>query len=163
MALDATISGTSSNSYVTTAEADLYFTDSLYSSSWTAVGDKDVALISATNYLEMFAYGGTKAVTEQALLHPRKDIYDRDGTEIVSTVIARDVKRATFELALYMSENLDAFKEADKTTRIKVAVIEIEQELKEFGSYSSLPLRVKQLIDPFLESNSFKGFDLERA
>lgn len=162
MALDATVGGANSNSYVTALEADAYFSDSLMSQQWSAVGSKDAALITATRWLDGFLYEGERASTTQALAHPRKNMYDIEGGLVSSDDIFVNIKRATFELALYMDQNIDSFTEADTTTRIKVAVIEIENELPDFGSYSSLPLVVQRLIDPFLGSPASSG-SLSRA
>ena len=142
MPLDATTGG---NSFVTVAEADAYFADSLYSDSWTSVSSKDAALVTATRYLCMLK------------------LYNTDGSLIiVGDTIPEDVQYATHELGLYLNDNFDQFNTQDTTTRIKVAVIEIENELLSFGELSSLPMRVRSLIDPYLSASS-SGFTLERC
>lgn len=160
MPLDATIGGVTANSYVTEAEATAYFADSLQGDSWTSLSSKEAALVSATRYLDMLGWKGSRATTEQALELPRNYLCDINGTLIESDVIPPKIKQAVYELALYMALNLDAFIEEDLTTRIKVSVIELENELKEFGAFSSLPLRVQNLINPYIESYSGSGFTL---
>jgi len=150
MALDATISGTTSNSYVTEAEALTYFDDSLDAAAWTAITTKAPALISSTSFLELMFYYGTKTVSAQALNHPRSGIYDQYGISIPSTIIAPQIKEATYLLALYMAENPDAFDVKSYVKKIRVDVITIEKDVAAFGKYQSLPERVKALIDPFL-------------
>lgn len=157
MALDATVSGLQSNSYITVAEADAYFANTLRKDSWMAVSSKEAALCDATSYLDVFDWLGSKSVNEQSLAHPRSGLggYSSDD-------IAKPIKDAACELALYLVENSDSFTEKDTTTMVKVAVIQIEKKLKEFGSYSSLPLRVKRLIGQFLAKKS-NDFKLQRA
>jgi len=48
MALDATLKGTSSNSYVTVAEANAYFADCLGASAWNSLSDEILNVSSAT-------------------------------------------------------------------------------------------------------------------
>ena len=150
MALDATVSGTSANSYDTSANATLYFDDSLDAAAWTAITTKDPAMITATRFLELMFYHGNKTVDAQALNHPRTALYDKYGDSVSSTVIAPQMKEACYLLALYMAENPDAFSVKGYTKKIKVDVIEIEKEVAPFGKYQSLPESVKALIDPYL-------------
>lgn len=140
--LDATIGGANSNSYVDVAFADAYFATTLKAASWVALTVKSEALVSATLYLDTFDYKSVVATETQALQFPRLD----------QTDIPYRMKVATCEQALYMAENPDAFGIADKTTEIKVAVIQIKQEVASFGSISSLPLGIKNLIREFLDT-----------
>jgi hypothetical protein len=150
MALIATVSGTTSNSYALEVDATAYFDDSLDAAAWTAITTKAPALITATSFLELMFYNGTKTVSTQALNHPRTALFDQYGTSIDSAIVAPQIKQACYLLALYMAENPDAFSVKGYTKKIKVDVIEIEKEVAPFGKYQSLPERVKALIDPFL-------------
>lgn len=122
MALDATIAGTSSNSYVTRAEADAYFLDRLNSSvngDWTndsagvarTTAVKDAALITATRRIDEEQFLGLKVYYTQALKWPRVDVYNEEGYAFLSTTIPERVKQATFMTALellkadYLAEN----------------------------------------------------------
>lgn len=100
MALDATVGGATSNSYVTVAEADDYFADRAHAESWDDVENKESLLITSTSMLDWYMkWKGTKATDSQALDWPRLDVSRPDGTVVDSTTIPRDVKQATFELA----------------------------------------------------------------
>jgi len=54
VALDATVGGPASNSYVTLAEADAYFATRLFATAWTSATDpqQEAALISATRLID---------------------------------------------------------------------------------------------------------------
>lgn len=111
MSLDATIGGTSSNSYVTRVEADAYFADRLNSSAngdWTndsagvARGNtvKEQALVTATRRIDEEMFLGLKASSTQALKWPRVNVYDEDGLIFDSASIPERVKQAVYITAL---------------------------------------------------------------
>ena len=49
MALDATVKGASSNSFVTVANANEYFADRLGASSWNSIGDEILTLTGSAS------------------------------------------------------------------------------------------------------------------
>ena len=65
------------NSYVTSAEADVYFTDRLDVAAWTAASDvmKDQALVTASQWLDTFRYAGYATSATQNLSWPRTGSY----------------------------------------------------------------------------------------
>ena len=110
---DTTIGGTSSNSYVTLAECNSFWSDKrLYSSSVDAASDdsKKRAIIWATQAVDdSVAWYGEMADSKQALQWPRVGAFDRSGTEISSSILPQFLKDAVAELAgLYIEENRDA-------------------------------------------------------
>lgn len=97
--VNATLSGTTSNSYVTLAEADAYFETVPHDEHWTGSDDaKNRLLITATRYLDVFTYYGERCNTTQALKWPRKE-FKVDGVELTCALIPAQIKTATFELA----------------------------------------------------------------
>lgn len=102
MALITTLSGTTSDSYVTLVEADAYFAagSHLQSAVWLALTDEaqEVALRTAARDLDNLRYFGTKAVALQALAWPR--VY---RSLFFSDSIPTAVKRAQMEQALARS------------------------------------------------------------
>lgn len=105
LVLDATVGGSSANSYCTRAEGDTYHEAHLYATAWTGAtsGNKDAALVWATRMLdEQIEWAGEKTTVEQALRWPRGGAYDRDGIEIDSEIIPTFLKHATAELARYL-------------------------------------------------------------
>lgn len=102
MALVSTISGSTSNSYDSVANADVYFADRMNADAWTG-SDKDKALITATSRLEAIDYLGSRSVTGQALKHPRTGLFV-DGLEVAANKIAPPILAAMFELALELKK-----------------------------------------------------------
>lgn len=114
--IDATASGTSSNSYVTLAEANQYFDDRPGSTTWTSATDdqKSQALLYATKMIDKLnAFQGEKSVVGQALAFPRQYLPDPDpdvkftadalrlrDRYLDSTTVPDRVKYATYEQAL---------------------------------------------------------------
>jgi hypothetical protein len=101
MALDATVGGTSANSYMTLAEANTYMADRLHIEAWDDLDDKNQALILASSMLDWYVpWEGTKTATTQAMAWPRTSTTDADGEDIDTDIIPNLVKIATAELAL---------------------------------------------------------------
>ena len=118
MAIDATVGGASSNSYVTLAEATAYFGERLYASAWDSAtdADKEKALLQACRGLERcrllvnrrpYGYPGepqdsptydslAPSNVGQALSLPRNKDRDSDGLY----AIPQPVKNAQCEEAL---------------------------------------------------------------
>ena len=61
------------NSYVTRAEAEMYFSDRLDVAAWTSATDdmKDDSLVTSTMYLEQFNFAGYATSATQNLAWPR--------------------------------------------------------------------------------------------
>ena len=107
MALVATVGASTSNSYVTQAEATTYFVLHPKSDTWKALGsdEKDTFLIAATRQIEMQTLRGDKndtamssGVPDQSLHFPRSTDTD-DGSEFIPDAI----KRACYEQAVHLA------------------------------------------------------------
>jgi len=100
--LDATVGGADSNSYITRANAQLYFDTRTGVAEWTdaAVADQDRALIMATSRLEQEEYEGSIPDADQALKWPRSGLTDEDGRLYDDDAIPAPIERACCELAL---------------------------------------------------------------
>jgi hypothetical protein len=107
--IDATLSGASSNSYVTLAAANSYFETVPSSSTWTDKTDdqKNRALISATRWIDSLNFYGDRCDEGQALKWPRNN-YDIDGVELECSLIPNDIKYATYELARALANDTSA-------------------------------------------------------
>lgn len=100
MALDATLGGSTTNSYVTNAEASVYFEDRMHSSAWDLVVEQDQLLISASRMLDWYVnWKGITASTTQSMLWPRTDAYRPSGVLIEDDELPPEIKIAVFELA----------------------------------------------------------------
>jgi len=107
MALNATLSASDANSYVTRADADAYFADRMHSSAWTALDDavKDSLLVTSSQMLDWYInWKGDKATVAQSMQWPRTGAIRPDGTEIDDDVLPPEVKTAVYEQALVSIE-----------------------------------------------------------
>ncbi len=115
--INATLSSTTANSYVTLADANAYFETVPDSSTWTNKTDdqKNRALISATRWIDSLNYYGDRCDEDQALKWPRNN-YDVDGVELECSLIPNDVKYATYELARALANDTGAITDSTGTT-----------------------------------------------
>jgi hypothetical protein len=121
--LVATAGGSTSNTYVTQADATTYFEGHPFASAWTSAstGNKDIALAYATRILDRVEWAGVKGSTSsgaltQALAFPRRwvptleigaspeyiseDFVDQSVGYYDEDTIPTPLVRATCELAL---------------------------------------------------------------
>lgn len=123
------------NSYVDVAEADLYFTDRLYSDNWTSASAeiKSSALITACTVLETLCiWDYSKTDSEQDLEFPRNG-----ETEVLNAV-----KIAQMEIALEM------------ITQEAVSFTEEEDELKQIKAGSASISLYEKISNPMTIINS---------
>src|SRR5215208_5039850 len=110
MAIIATIGGSTSNSYCTLAEAEIYFADRIGkddNGNWnkTSAGisrtdaEKSAALVTATRRIDEEQFRGFKVSTDQALKWPRVGVNDEDGIPFSTTSIPERVKQAVYNTA----------------------------------------------------------------
>ncbi len=108
MTLDVTISGTSSDSYATLAEADTLLADrQFFSATWDALSDavKEKWLREAVRSLDRLTYwAGDLAEDDQRLTFPR-DIGD---SVYPSDEMHRNIKEAQIELVVLLKEKQDS-------------------------------------------------------
>ena len=98
--LDATLSGTTSNSYVNLIFANEYAANQSWGSKWGVLTDdeKIVALITATQWMETLSYAGNRCDVLQRLAWPRANALC-DGVKSTSTEIPYAIRRTEVELA----------------------------------------------------------------
>ena len=155
-----------SNSYVTLAEADAYFT-SIGELGWAGTDDfKNQNLINAT--LAMDATYGQRYLsylkdnTTQELLWPREDVWDRHARRINSGVIPTSLKNAQCEMALLSQNGVDLYPiggKADNITSESVQVGEISQSFSYSRSPKDQPQydgfrKIEQILWPILSPTS---------
>ena len=107
--IDATIKGSSANSYVTLAEANSYFETVPSSTNWDNKSDdnKNRALIAATRWIDTLVYYGDRCDNGQSLKFPRNN-YKVDDVELACTAIPNDIKYAQYELARALANDTSA-------------------------------------------------------
>jgi hypothetical protein len=92
------------NSYISEADANTYFSLRLHSEAWT--GDNtETALIQACNLMENRVFWkGSKTSTSQTLQWPRTGLKDLYKDAVPNDEIPEIVKQVQCELALYLIE-----------------------------------------------------------
>lgn len=116
IAIDATVGGASSNSYVTTTEADTYFEGRLETDEWDSAtsANQIAALVMAVRWIDREMYKGVRVDDTQALQWPRYGVVKPDlaysvlnnpatfeeSTWYETTEIPDRVKNAQMECAL---------------------------------------------------------------
>lgn len=165
MALDASVNGTSSDSYVSVADADAYMAARLYTVEWDAAttDEKERSLKQATVELDRMNWKGTVTTTTQALRWGRSGVYDLDGVEFPSDEIPYWLTQATTELASSLVVK-DRYKESDSTGIRKVSAGEVAVSFDRKDTNSRNPVTVNQMIAPYLNAGSLGSWTyLERA
>lgn len=152
MSLDATIGGTSSDTYATLAEAQAYAGDqgTDAAAAWLAADTKqEGTLRQAARILDTFTWKGIKLNALQALEWPRSWVEDKNGYPVYPTVIPKQVKNAQCELAI----RLLAADRADEDPRIAIRekVGSIEVEYASGGRPRVVPGFVTTLCGQFLQ------------
>jgi len=171
MPLNATPKSATANSYVTVAEADIYFSEErLNSEVWTSilVGDtttKPRALIEATFLIDSaFTFVGTKRTVEQALRWPRVGAMSYDYEEFDYDEIPTLLKRATCELAIVLIGS-DPFAGSTLDRELGRIVSEavigpLKVKFSEAQALSAIPERVRLLLASLGISNMGGGLTL---
>ena len=140
---DSTPKSATANSYVSVTEADDYFAAHLDSNFWpTALKDKQAALVMATNRIDSETFQGRRTDLDQALQWPRSCVVDSD-------IIPRELKIATFEMALhYLKMKAGEFTvdENDLETLDKYKIGPLDVQTKGNVKADRLPSKVKRLL-----------------
>lgn len=154
MALDATVSGSEANSYVTLAVAQAYLTGRLQTDEWDVASeaDQEAALLTACSRIEQEAFLACVSDVDQALQWPRVGLSDRNGRTIASTVIPIQIQNAQCEYALALLKDpsllggdLDAFEQ------VQLGSMSVTPRRSRSGS---LPSQVRRLLAWFLEAGT---------
>ena len=120
-----------STSYASVEEADAYFAHHpYYADNWSDLGvpDRERYLMLGTGQLEAFIiWEGTIANQAQALGWPRVGVTDDEGRIIPSNIVPKQVKIATFEMAIFGTKG-DPYAPSSSQglDRLKIDVIELE-------------------------------------
>lgn len=145
---DSTAKSATANSYVSVSEADDYFAAHLDSNFWpTSLKDKQAALVMATNRIDAETFQGRRTERTQSLQWPRSWVVARDF--INSDIIPRELKIATFEMALhYLKMKAGEFTvdENDLETLDKYKIGPLDVQIKANIKADRIPTKVKQLL-----------------
>lgn len=136
------------NSYVTVAEADAYFADSVHNVDWTAIDEtlKAQLLVSATRLIDQIEFQGVAISSSQSLAFPREGEYLDRRLQLLKSMSPTPalVETATFELALHLSADTGVLKDEASFSRLTVGPITIERPV----SASKTPKKVLDMLKP---------------
>lgn len=159
--LEATVGGTSANSYILNADADGFLDARQPNDAWTAdtvfETDQDRALAAACVILDRQRWKGYRATTTQALAWPRTCVPDPDpvyggDTYLSETTIPAAIRAAQAELAyLLLAGDYDPGPSGlDGIAAVKVGSIEVTASPSPIPP--GLPESVRRAIAPYLQS-----------
>ena len=152
--ITATLSSATANSYVTLAEANIYFETVPDSSTWTNKSDdnKNRALIAATRWIDSLVFYGDRCDNGQALKFPRNN-YEVDDVELNCSLIPNNIKYAQYELARALANDTEAMTgntgTAGNFEEVKLGDIQVKYNTDSQGTGS-----VNNILDvyPWLQS-----------
>jgi hypothetical protein len=147
------------NSYVSVAEADSYFEHHLNRSSWisASLATKTNALITATRKLDDYEWTGVAVSDMQHLAFPRTgEYYSKQlGTVVYfENETPKEIKVATYELALHLINNTDLLESTSSVREISVGPI----TLKGITNANVVPSSVKANISALLKYGGAKSW-----
>ena len=142
-----------SDSYVSVAEADAYFS-ARGITKWDSFGaeKKESLLIKATDYIDSaYRWRGKKATAEQALQFPRENCVDNEG--FVRDGVPSEVKKTVYECALLIGEDNEIYSVEDENGAVvseKIGELAFtyaaKAKMSESTRYEVLNLKVKGLV-----------------
>lgn len=179
MTIVVTAGGSTSNSYVTLAEADAYFDTGFFNTAWDALASNTIRenwIIEAARAIDRYHFRGYRwKGNAQALSFPRVNMhgadfyqYDRfgefqeDDAETPVGTIPEDVKRAQYTMIMYLvlnqsttdgtieSKEIQELKVVNGLTEIKY-LPEKNQNMIKVASGATIEA-VEQLLSPWLRS-----------
>lgn len=152
-----------SNAYLSVADADQLNLDLVASSAWVAAttAAKEQAIRIATAYIDK-KYGarwkGLKvAVNSQALHWPRAYVVGYDGEQRSSTIIPKELKEATYTIALAALTSADLMPAQTNPglltgERTKVGELEVEKTYAFGKSNETKYPAVDRVLSPLIET-----------
>lgn len=164
MALDATVGSSTTNSYVTLAEAEAYFENRAYASAWESYEDQEQVLVTASMMLDWYVgFKGYRSSTTQSMQWPRTSAIRVDGTTIDSDVIPAEVKTAVYELAL---SSLDGDRTTDNDlaglNKVQVSSLLVEADASSAES-TPIPQKIWMILSDLTSSSGLSVIRLMRA
>lgn len=157
MALDATPSGSASDSYATLVEATAYHAARLWSDEWAASTDakREAALKWATRLIDQldFPTASTKVNSAQALRWPRNYVYDQEGIRLPTAVVPEPIREACCEFAYFLLKE-DRTAEIDPPEFSSIVAGPLELNYNVVDRYmtrkAQLPRTVLDILKPYL-------------
>jgi Putative DnaT-like ssDNA binding protein len=154
MALDATVGGVSSNSYVTMSVASAFLDGRLHIDAWVEASgaERESALIWATRLLDQqVRWYGMPTTMTQALAWPMTGMVDRYGRPISPTIVPTTIQEATAVYALALLDDTSSETDSGADTGIKMKklgamTIEFFEHRPPSSAATLMPLEVRQMV-----------------
>lgn len=147
--LIATVGGSTSNSYLTLAEATQYFLGKLYADAWKDAtdGEREPALVAATMRLDQLDFIGCPVTAFQALKWPRKEddrirLTDEQQLITKSGTVTGGVFTITYSGQTTASLNHDASRLTIQIALEALTNLGVGNVFVEGGPISSTPVRI---------------------
>lgn len=167
MALVATVGDADANSYVTQAEATLYFNDRAHASAWTSATNKDELLILSSQMLDWYmTWKGYRMTTTQGMQWPRTEVYRPSGSEVADDEIPKEVKIAVYELAL---SSIDGDRTEDSAlagiSQVKVSTLMVKAGPggSDSTDEKTIPRKIRMILKELILRGSMSVVRLVRA
>ena len=156
MPFESTPGSATANSYASVAEADTYFSTHRESAQWTALSttDKEKYLIESTMAVDdrVVDWIGTVASVDQSLDWPRSGLSSSHGIE--STEIPDDIKRAVYELSMYLLEG-NALDDDVKLDSVRTGTLRVDFD--ENNPRGAFPRHVSAILTKYGLTSSSGG------
>jgi len=141
------------NSYVSLAEADSYFSDRLDVAAWEIASEtqKQQSLITATNILDTLDWVGIISSESQLLAFPRTGSYfdPKFGYEVVlKDDVPYRIISAVYEIAYHLLNNDGLLDSTGNVSSLSIGNI----TLNNIRSAGRIPNSAQKLINPLLQS-----------
>lgn len=142
------------NSYISIADADIYFACRIHSEVWSTATDDDKAkaLISATRQIDRLSFKGRKILTNQALAFPRYPqgyICSSNIQPSISIDVPQKVKDATCEESYVLLKGISKRIELQQQG-VKQARIGDIEEVYTGNRIKLLSSEARELLRPYM-------------
>jgi len=157
IALDATLKGVSSNSYLDLAAAEVYIHQHPSHDEWDKITDDDIkkaAILWATRILSHFKWVGAPTTEEQALPWPRTGIYDLDGRAQDEDLLPEWLLLATAELTYHLGVG-DRMNDAGTEGFSKIKLGSINLEINPNDRPDLIPQYILSAIRPWMQTSKY--------
>ena len=152
LTLDATVGGTSSNSYCTYASAsDILLMDIFKTATWASLStsNAEASLIYATMLLDAgIQWNGTKETDAQSLRWPRTGAVDVDGYSIDDDTIPIWLQEGTSFYAYFLSQS-DRTEDSDTFGFKSIKVGSLAMVIDKYDRLPTIPTVVWSIVKPY--------------
>lgn len=166
MALNATVGGADTNSYVTLNEAASYFESRAHAEAWEDEDEQDKVLVTASQAIDWYtSWKGQRVNGTQAMCWPRVGVLNKVGELYSESVVPKDVKTAVYEMALASLESdRMADGDLDGLSKVKAGSLLIETDDNMYNKKpNAIPEHVVKILSALATNSGIGVVRLVRA